>query len=104
MALHYDRGQHLHHIVDVLHPEATWANTPLKKKWIQSKRDFPDHIVFAQNGKFFEFYHEDADVVTRVVGSPYMTGEVAMTGFPLCCYSEFVDTLKKEGYKGMCII
>lgn len=96
---------HMHNIVNVHEQRAIWADTPMKKKWIQSKRDFPEHLVFVVNGKFFEFYHEDADVVTRTLNAPYMVGEVAKTGFPTSCFSKFAETLKREGkYKGISII
>lgn len=100
--MHYEAGMHMHNTVNV---REVWTDTQMKKKWVQTKRDFPDHLVFVVNGNFFEFYHEDADVVTRTLKAPYMVGKVAKTGFPTSCYAKFAETLKREGkYKGICII
>lgn len=62
------------------------------------KLDYPDHIVFVQNGFFWEVYEDDADVCSRVFGwkiASHGTGH-NFTGVPTNAY-KFKERLEDEG-------
>lgn len=97
------RGEHVHNNPDTMDMN-NWADTKKKKKWVEVKRNHPDHIVFMHIGGFFEFFHQDADVVNHVCDAVYMKGEVAHTGIPETVFQSIEEKLKGAGYDKISII
>ena len=98
------RGEHLHDRWEASEGYETWADTKQKKQWVAEKRKGPDHIIFTHVGGFFEFFHEDADVMNEACGTVFMKGEVAHTGIPQSAFLKFQNLLKEAGYEKISII
>lgn len=52
-----------------------------------------------QVGKFYELFHQDADVGMEELSIVYMKGEKAHSGFPEISYGKFADILVSKGYR-----
>ncbi len=50
-------------------------------------------------GKFYEFYHMDADIIIKELGLIYMKGEIAHCGFPEGAYSMYAQKMVEKGYR-----
>ena len=99
-----NRGEHIHNRWEAYEGYETWADTKQKKQWVAEKIKHPDHIIFTHVGGFFEFFHEDADVMNEVCNTVYMKGKVAHTGIPQSVFLKFQDLLKEGGYEKISII
>lgn len=100
----FNRGEHLHDRWTNSEGLDSWADTKQKKQWVAEKRKNPEHIIFTHVGGFFEFFHEDADVVHEVLDAPYMKGEVAHTGVPQSVFLATQQKLKEAGHEKISII
>lgn len=56
-------------------------------------------MCLAQVGKFYELFHQDADVGMQELDLIYMKGEKAHSGFPEISYGKFADELVSKGYR-----
>lgn len=52
-----------------------------------------------QVGKFYELFHQDADVGMQELDLIYMKGEKAHSGFPEISYGKFADSLVSKGFR-----
>ena len=93
------RGNHLHNLQDI----TEWADTFRKVKWMDIKEQ-SDTIVFVKIGRFYEAFHEDADILNEVFDTPYMKGIVAHTGFPVCVLDKYITGLREAGYNNIRLI
>lgn len=50
-------------------------------------------------GKFYELFHQDADVGMQELDLIYMKGEKAHSGFPEISYGKFADSLVSKGFR-----
>ena len=66
------------------------------------KTNNPDRIIFTKVGGFYEFFHEDADIIHTVIDAPYMFGHVAWTGIPKSALESVQNKLKEAGWKDIC--
>ncbi|KAK8803784.1 hypothetical protein WA158_001478 [Blastocystis sp. Blastoise] len=115
-------GGHLHDSLDfILHPRDKYMHlpshplydpstlyippayykecTPALKQWWDFKVNYYDCILFFKMGKFYEFFHMDADIVIKELNLIYMKGEVAHCGFPEAAYSMYSQRMVQKGYK-----
>ncbi|KAK1737533.1 DNA mismatch repair protein MutS family protein [Skeletonema marinoi] len=51
-----------------------------------------------KTGKFYEMFHDDADVGVKVLGFVYMKGTLAHAGFPEAAYDKMLTKLVDAGY------
>jgi DNA mismatch repair ATPase MutS len=58
-----------------------------------------DTILFFKQGKFYEIFHMDADIVVRELDLVYMRGDWAHAGFPEISYGFFSERLVALGYR-----
>ena len=86
----YPLGEHGHDMNNypVSKIQTIWENE--KKK--HSK------IVLMKIGRFFELFHQDADIFHKEFDLMYMIGKVAITGFPETQLDKYIDELTKKGY------
>ncbi|XP_055906922.1 probable DNA mismatch repair protein Msh6 [Eupeodes corollae] len=75
------------------------SQTPGMRQWWVLKQDNYDCVLFFKVGKFYEFYHMDADVTINELGFSYMRGEFAHSGAPEGTYDKMATTLIERGYK-----
>ena len=78
--------------------------TSIKEKWLSIKKDKPSTIVLFHLGKFYEAYHQDADILHKIFGAPYTFGYVAHNGFPVSKFDKYRITLGEHGYNSIRII
>ena len=73
--------------------------TPAQQQWWDIKSQYADTVLLFKTGKFYEMFHDDADVGVAVLGFNYMKGESAHAGFPEAAYGQKIATLVERGYK-----
>ena len=73
--------------------------SPAQKQWWQIKSQYANCVLLFKTGKFYEMFHDDADVGANVLGHSYMKGVLAHTGFPEGGYSELIGKLVDAGYR-----
>lgn len=71
----------------------------VQKQWWHVKSTHADSVLFFKIGRFYELYHDDADVGVREAGLVYMKGEQAHAGFPEPAYGKYAEVLLAKGYK-----
>lgn len=98
--MNYTLGNHLHDTNDI----SEWAKLPKQKQWCEIKENFPDTVLFVHVGKFYELFHQDADVLVSISEAPYMKGVVAHTGFPVSVMEKYIGILNAAGHKNIRII
>ncbi|XP_065361382.1 probable DNA mismatch repair protein Msh6 isoform X2 [Calliphora vicina] len=73
--------------------------SPGVRQWWDLKSESFDCVLFFKVGKFYEFYHMDADVGVSELGFTYMRGEFAHSGFPEISFDKMASVLVERGYK-----
>lgn len=81
------------------------ALTPMMQKYLETKMEYADCILFYRLGDFYEMFFEDAMTASRVLEIT-LTGKscgleerVAMCGVPYHAMDGYLDKLVKNGYK-----
>ncbi len=80
-------------------------STPVQRQYKTLKDQNPDAILFFQLGDFYEMFHEDAVLVSRVLGLTLTArhrgseNEMPMCGFPMHAHAEYLQKLIESGYK-----
>ncbi len=81
------------------------AETPLRRQYLQIKKQYPDTIVFFRLGDFYETFDEDAAIVSRVcdvvlTSRPTSKDErIPMAGVPYHSAEGYIAKLVQAGYK-----
>lgn len=73
--------------------------SPAQKQWWEIKAQYADTVLLFKTGKFYEMFHDDADVGVSVLGHQYMKGQAAHSGFPEAAYGKILCQLVEAGYK-----
>ena len=73
--------------------------SPAQKQWWDIKSQHADSVLLFKTGKFYEMFHDDADVAVQVLGFVYMKGTLAHAGFPEAAYDKMLSKLVDAGYK-----
>ncbi len=79
--------------------------TPVRRQYLQIKRQYPDAILFFRLGDFYETFDEDARIVAQVcdivlTSRPVGKGErVPLAGVPYHSAETHIAKLLKAGYK-----
>ena len=73
--------------------------TPAQEQWWDIKACYADALLLFKTGKFYEIFHQDADVAVQVLDFVYMKGCDAHAGFPEISYGQFCDRLVRAGHK-----
>lgn len=97
MAKSLKRGEHYHNTTK----EALFGANPSEKQqeWLDAKASNPNAIHLVHVGKFYELFHQDADILNEHFQSPYMRGKIAHTGFPETALEKFKGELETKNYK-----
>lgn len=79
--------------------------TPMMQKYLETKKDYPDCILFYRLGDFYEMFFEDALTVSRELELT-LTGKscgqeerAPMCGVPFHAVETYLDKLVAKGYK-----
>jgi len=79
--------------------------TPVRRQYLQVKRQYPDAILFFRLGDFYETFDEDAKIVAQVcdialTSRPVGKGvRVPLAGVPYHAADTYIAKLLKAGYK-----
>ncbi|CAN0511775.1 unnamed protein product, partial [Scytosiphon promiscuus] len=80
-------------------PSFIQSQPPAMQQWWLFKSENMDTVLFFKVGKFYELFHQDADVGMQELDLIYMKGEKAHSGFPEISYGKFADSLVSKGYR-----
>lgn len=78
--------------------------TPVRRQYLEIKRQYPHAILFFRLGDFYETFDEDAEVVSRVLDIVLTSRNVAkgarvpMAGIPYHAMENYVGRLIDQGY------
>lgn len=81
------------------------ADTPLRRQYLEIKKQYPDTIVFFRLGDFYETFDGDASIVSRVCDVVLTSRPVAkdqripMAGVPYHSAESYISRLVQAGYK-----
>lgn len=67
-------------------------------QWCKLKQENMTDIIFVKKGKFYEVYHNDADVCYMQFHMPFMFGEDAHSGVPDVSFAGKSVYLQELGY------
>ena len=79
--------------------------TPVRRQYLQIKRQHPDAIVFFRLGDFYETFDEDAEIASReldlvLTSRPVSKGvRVPMAGVPYHAIEGYIARLIEKGYR-----
>ena len=57
--------------------------TPMMKHWYNIKKKYPDHLLAYRMGDFYEFFYDDAKVVSRLLGITLTQRKIGGDTYPL---------------------
>ena len=79
--------------------------SPMMQKYLETKEEYKDCILFYRLGDFYEMFFDDAILTSRILELT-LTGKqagleekVPMCGIPHHAYASYVDELIDKGYK-----
>ena len=79
--------------------ESNGKISPAQQQWWEIKSQYADTVLLFKVGKFYEMFHDDADVGVSILGFVYMKGIAAHAGFPESAYGTMVARLVEAGCK-----
>jgi DNA mismatch repair protein MutS len=76
----------------------------MMKQYLRAKRKAPDAVLLFRMGDFYELFHDDARLVSRLLGLTLTSrskgeGAIPMAGFPYKSVGPYIRKLLKEGHK-----
>ena len=81
------------------------ALTPMMQKYLETKEEYKDCILFYRLGDFYEMFFDDAKIVSRELDIA-LTGKscgleerAPMCGVPFHAVDTYLDQLISKGYK-----
>ena len=81
------------------------ALSPMMEKYLETKKEYPDCLLFYRLGDFYEMFFEDAETVSREIGLT-LTGKdcgleerAPMCGVPFHSVDQYLTKLVEKGYK-----
>ena len=78
--------------------------TPVRRQYLEIKRQYPDTILFFRLGDFYETFDEDAHIVSKVLDIVLTSRNVAkgnrvpMAGIPHHAMENYLGRLIDQGY------
>lgn len=78
--------------------------TPVRKQYLEIKKDFPDSILFFRLGDFYETFDEDAEITAReldivLTSRPVGGGvRVPLAGIPYHAADNYIARLIEKGH------
>ena len=79
--------------------------TPMMQQYMETKKDYPDCILFYRLGDFYEMFYEDALIASKVLEIT-LTGKscgleerAPMCGIPYHAVDSYLNKMVSEGYK-----
>lgn len=81
------------------------VTTPVRRQYLQLKRQYPDAILFFRMGDFYEAFDEDAQIIAQTLNIVLTAREagqgqkIPMAGVPYHAAESYIARLIKAGYK-----
>ncbi len=79
--------------------------TPMMTQYLETKKQYPDCLLFYRLGDFYELFFEDAKIASEVLNIQLTErnrtkgGSIPMCGVPFHAYENYLVRLVKAGYK-----
>src|SRR5215510_14881805 len=75
--------------------------TPMMQQYREAKERHPGMLLLFRAGDFYEMFHEDAEVVSRVLGIALTSrdGKIPMAGFPHHALEVHLRKLLRAGHR-----
>ncbi|MCA9067247.1 MAG: DNA mismatch repair protein MutS, partial [Planctomycetaceae bacterium] len=79
--------------------------TPMMQRYLEVKAETPGTILLFRMGDFYELFHEDAEVASKILGLNLTTRDkgstnpVPMAGFPYHALEGYLNKLIAAGHK-----
>jgi len=80
--------------------------TPARRQYLQTKKQYPDAIVFFRMGDFYECFDDDAETISKVLDLTLTSraaakdeARIPMAGVPYHAAEGYIARLVKAGYK-----
>lgn len=81
------------------------ALSPMMEKYLETKKEYPDCLLFYRLGDFYELFYEDAELVSKEIGLT-LTGKdcglperAPMCGVPFHAVDQYLNKLVGNGHK-----
>lgn len=81
------------------------AVSPMMEKYLETKKEYPDCLLFYRLGDFYEMFFEDAEIASKEIGLT-LTGKdcgmeerAPMCGVPFHAVDTYLTQLAAKGYK-----
>lgn len=81
------------------------ALSPMMEKYLETKKEYPDCLLFYRLGDFYEMFFEDAEIVSKEIGLT-LTGKdcgleerAPMCGVPFHAVDQYLSKLVENGHK-----
>ncbi len=76
----------------------------MMQQYLRAKKEVGEAVLFFRMGDFFELFHEDAVIASRVLGITLTSrskgdSAIPMAGVPVKAYEGYLHTLIREGYR-----
>lgn len=81
------------------------ATTPMMRQYLKIKKKYPDHLVMFRLGDFYEFFYDDAKVVSKILGitltsrSRRADQKIPMAGIPYHSVENYLKKLIDHQYR-----
>ena len=78
--------------------------TPVRRQYLEIKKQYPDAIIFFQSGDFYETFDEDAETVSSVLDIVLTSRNVGkgtrvpMAGIPHHAVENYLSRLIEKGF------
>ena len=78
--------------------------TPIRKQYLDIKRQYPNTILFFRLGDFYETFDHDAEITSQILGIVLTSRNVAkgqripMAGIPYHAAENYIGKLIEKGY------
>ena len=85
--------------------EKNEKTTPMMVQYLETKKQYPDCLLFYRLGDFYELFFEDAKIASKILNIQLTErnrakgGNIPMCGVPFHAYENYLVRLVKAGYK-----
>lgn len=85
--------------------EKNEKTTPMMVQYLETKKQYPDCLLFYRLGDFYELFFEDAKIASQILNIQLTErnrakgGNIPMCGVPFHAYENYLVRLVKAGYK-----
>ena len=57
--------------------------TPMMQHWYSVKKKYPEHLIAYRMGDFYEFFYDDAERISKLLGITLTKRKIGKDAYPL---------------------